>query len=412
MTITMNDSRIETIADIALFLNNTISISFRAQSQAEAYAWVEATLIKFEYYKREKPDKSLIIAYIKKVTGYSKSQIKRLIRQQRKTGRVKPQEYRRHRFPRKYSNTEIILLAETDTLHDFPNGCALKHTLERMWVEYQDERFKNLCQISVQQIYNFRNSVIYQKLNKRYEKTKPVVINIGKREKPDPQGKPGYLRVDTVHQGDQDGVKGVYHINIIDEVTQFQFVAAVEKISEDYLLPILKQLLDQLPFIIRQFHSDNGSEYINHTVAKLLNKLLIKMTKSRSRKTNDNALVESKNGSIIRKWMGYVFIPQNQANTINQFYFGIFNEYLNYHRPCAFPVIITDKKGKQKRTYPQENYQTPYAKLKSILRAKQYLKPGVTIKQLDKQARRYTDNQIAQLVQQKRSQIFDQIFQS
>ena len=97
------------------------------------------------------------------------------------------------------------------------------------------------------------------------------------------------------------GIKGLYHINAVDEVSQFEIVCAVEKISERYLIPVLEQLLDQFPFIILGFHADNGSEYINRHVVKLLKKLLIELTKSRARHANDNALVESKNGSIIRK---------------------------------------------------------------------------------------------------------------
>ena len=108
------------------------------------------------------------------------------------------------------------------------------------------------------------------------------------------QGRPGYLRIDTVHQGDQDGVKGVYHINAVDEVTQWQVVGAVAQISEAYLLPVLEAMLAQFPFRIRGFHSDNGSEFINHMVAKLLNKLLIEQTKSRPRHSNDNGLAEAR----------------------------------------------------------------------------------------------------------------------
>jgi hypothetical protein len=354
----------------------------------------------------------LIKKYLKKVTGYSRAQLNRLIAQQRKTGRVKLKEYHRNRFSRKYTNPEVILLAKTDALHDFPNGAALRRILEREAGVFGDKRFENLKEISVQHIYNLRNSLIYQKLNKRYEKTKPVVNQIGTREKPDPKGKPGYIRVDTVHQGDQDGVKGVYHINMIDEVTQFQFVAATPKISEDHLLPIIKELLAQFPFVIKQFHSDNGSEYINHIVASLLKKLLIKLTKSRARKTTDNALVESKNGSVIRKWMGYCFIPQDQATTINHFYFGVFNTYLNYHRPCAFASKKIDSKGKEKKVYHPKDYQTPYEKLKSLPKASCYLQTGITFEQLDKQAYEYTDNQMAELVQQERSKAFSKIFQS
>ncbi|MES9905680.1 MAG: hypothetical protein ABW168_23775 [Sedimenticola sp.] len=76
----------------------------------------------------------------------------------------------------------------------------------------------------------------------------------------------GYIRIDTVHQGDWDGVKGVYHVNAVDEVTQFEGVASVERISERYLIPVLESLIDSFPFIIKGFHADNGSKYINRHV--------------------------------------------------------------------------------------------------------------------------------------------------
>lgn len=258
-------------------------------------------------------------------------------------------------------------------------------------------------------------------MTKKYVGTKPTVVNIGERKKPDPQGRPGYLRVDTVHQGDEvdtktgnagtDGKyeKGVYHINIVDEVTQFEFVGSVEKISERFLLPILEQLIDAFPFVIVEFHADNGSEYINHWLADLLNRTLIKLTKSRSRKTNDNALVESKNGSIIRKWIGYTFIEQKYASHINQFYSTCFNEYLNYHRPCAFATIITDQKGKVKKIYKPQDYMTPYDKLKSLENAEKYLKTGISFKKLDIIAFLKTDNDMAELVQEERRKLFNRI---
>lgn len=104
-----------------------------------------------------------------------------------------------------------------------------------------------------------------------------------------------------MHQGDQDKVKGVYHTNAVDEVTQFEIVCSVEKISEQYLIPALEEMLASFPFTMLGFYSDNGSEYINQYVAKLLQKLFIEFTKSRSRKSNDNALAESENASVVRK---------------------------------------------------------------------------------------------------------------
>ena len=81
-----------------------------------------------------------------------------------------------------------------------------------------------------------------------------------------------------------------------------------------------KRCWRSFPFRILGFHSDNGSEFINHTVARLLNKLLIEQTKSRPRHCNDNGLAESKNGAVIRKHMGYAHIAAPHAAAIEAFY--------------------------------------------------------------------------------------------
>jgi len=94
-------------------------------------------------------------------------------------------------------------------------------------------------------------------------------------------------------------------------------------------MPAIEQLLDCFPFFIQGFHSDNGSEYINCKVTALLQKLLIEFTKSRSRQTNDNALVESKNGSVIRKLFGYAHIPQRWAPLINTFNHKVLSQSLS-----------------------------------------------------------------------------------
>ena len=130
-------------------------------------------------------------------------------------------------------------------------------------------------------IYNLRKSRAYREKRISYQKTRPVQVAIGERRRPDPQGRPGYLRIDTVHQGDLEGVKGLYHINAVDEVTQWQVVGATAHISEAWLIPVLEAMLRQCPFPIRGLQSDNGSESINRVVASLLNKLLIEQTKSR-----------------------------------------------------------------------------------------------------------------------------------
>ena len=409
MTITMNDSPLKTIEELRKFLKSSTLLSFKGQKRDEIYEWVEDTIIKFDYHVLGKKDKGIVKKYLEKITGLSRAQVTRLIGKQRKTGTVTVEQSHHRIFPKIYSDKDIWLLATTDELHDFPNGVMIKKILGRMFKEYGDPLYKNISNISVGHIYNLRKSVHYQRLTKKYEKTKPRIVNIGERRKPTPNGVPGYLRVDTVHQGDMGKLKGVYHINIADEVTQFEMAGAIEKISEAFLVPLLLKLINKFPFRVFEFHADNGSEYINRQVANMLNMLLIKLTKSRSRQTNDNAQVESKNGSIIRKWIGYGFIDQKHAPEINDFYFDIFNEYLNFHRPCAFATEIVDKKGKIKKVYKEKDYMTPYEKLKSLLNYQLYLKAGITIEMLDKIAERKNDNEIAKEVQDSRYKLFNKI---
>jgi len=281
--------------------------------------------------------------------------------------------------------------------------------MEREWEVYGHTEFKGISQISVAHLYNLRNSSLYRSINKRYKKTKPSVVKIAERARPDPRGRPGYIRVDTVHQGDLNEKKGVYHINAVDEVTQWEIVASVERISETHLEPILESMLESFPFVIEGFHSDNGSEFINKTVAQLLNKLLIRFTKCRPRQTNDNGLVESKNGSIVRKQLGYVHIPQKYASAITLYHRNFLNIYLNFHRPCFFAESVVDRRGKVKKTYPYERVMTPYEKLKSLPEAESYLKRGVTRQQLDDIADQMSDNEFAERMVKARSNLFQNI---
>jgi len=117
-------------------------------------------------------------------------------------------------------------------------------------------------------------------------------------------------------------------------------------------------LLAAFPFEIKGFHSDNGSEFINHVVAKLLFKLHLEFTKSRPRHCNDNPLAEGKNGAIVRKHLGYEQLPQKWASEMNAFHLQYLNPYINTHRPCYYPLIVYDNKGKQKKTYPYQNMMT------------------------------------------------------
>ena len=322
---------------IRQFLHSSQEIRFKGKGRAEIYAWVARTLGRHGYSRQNRADKGLLRQYLVKMTGLSRAQITRLIQQYRQGGELQPARYRRHRFAASTrpptSNCWRRWTRPTKPSAARPRARSSSGEYQ----QYQQREYERLAGISVAQIYRLRRRSAYRRRRLHFTKTRPTAVSIGERRRPDPQGRPGFLRVDTVHQGDRDGVKGVYHINAVDEVTQWQVVGATAAISEAWLEPLLKAMIEQFPFRIRGFHSDNGSEFLNRTVEKLLNKLLIEQTKSRPRHSNDNGLVESKNGAVIRKHMGYTHIAAPHAGRIQRFYQQHFNPYLNFHRPCGQP---------------------------------------------------------------------------
>lgn len=403
----MNDDSVVSIAQLKELIKLGNSATFIRDNRKEAYAWINTTLGKFRYQRQNKREKSIIRTYLRTMTGYSNTQINRLIQRKRTTKHVRREKRTQPTFPRVYTADDIALLAETDNAEQRRTGGALKQTFLDMYAIYSDKRFERLSRISVSHIYNLRGTRQYESSTLTYTKTNPTSVAIGMRMKPRPEGKPGFIRVDSVHQGDLDKEKGVYHINLVDEVTQTEIVVTVEGISEYFLLPALEDALVQFPFRIINFHSDNGSEYLNKTVARLLNKLMIEQTKSRSRKTNDNALVEGKNAAVVRKHFGRAHIPRKYAPLINTFNREYLNPYIFYHRQCAFADEEMDAKGKIKKVY--RTYLTPCMKLLSVPNVEEYLREGVTVASLKAKSIAESHLLSAQKMQKAKQQLFEKI---
>lgn len=381
-----------TLHEMRSFVAGSESLQLSFQNKAEAYNWLTAVLVHARYGALKKPDKGVVRAYLAAVSGYGSAQITRHIRTYRAQGKLVRKTSSRRSFPVTYTNEDVVALAEVDNAHDRLSGAATRSLCERAYVLFGDNRYKRLAGISVAHIYNLRGGREYRIRSTTFHKTQATTVPIGERRKPRPDGRAGYIRVDTVHQGDADKVKGIYHINLVDEVTQWEVVVAVEKITEKYLLPALEAALQLFPFVILGFHADNGSEYINRQVAAMLEVMRVKLTKSRAYHSGDNGLVETKNGSIIRKALGYGHIPQVYAPIIKSWYQEWFVPYLNFHRTCGYRVTSVDEKtGKRIHHYPAKNYKTPYAKLQSLAADKFQLKLGITFAQLDKVAYAMSD---------------------
>lgn len=407
MTVIMDDSEIRTLDQVRRVLKGAKGLRFQGRVREDKYAWLDSAIRRFNYHSLRKKHKGLLRKYMMLATGFSRPQLNRLIARNRLMGGIESFAGRRNRFHTLYTREDIELLAKVDNLHERMSGPATKALLERAYSVYGDKRYERLRHISPAHIYNLREDPVYRNKAFTIKRTKTVQVAIGVRCKPNPNGKPGYLRVDSVHQGDYNGEKGIYHINLADEATQWEIIACVPAINEAMLEEALVIALDLFPFLILNFHSDNGGEFINGLVASMLNKALIGQSKSRAGRTNDNALVEGKNGSVIRKHMGYWHIGRKHAQQVQGFYLTHFNDYLNYHRPCAFPTITVDEKGRRSRHY--RTYMTPFEKFRSLPNAAAYLKPGITLADLERKAMTQTDSEAARLMQEAKDKLFKKV---
>ena len=344
MVIDMNDTKLSTLEHLRRFLVGTAEVVFQPGRDDQRYEHIAQVLRRFQYLRLQRADKGVVVRYLERTTGYSRQQLTRLIGQFRAARQIK-KRYRPPQagFTRIYTEADVALLAETDALHGTLSGPATCVLMRRAFEVYADARYERLTAISVGHVYNLRRRAGYVARRQHWTKTRGTAVAIGERRAPAPDGRPGFIRIDSVHQGDQDGIKGVYHINAVDCETQWELVATCERISEAYLLPVIRELLAGFPFQILGFHADNGSEYINHQVAKMLEKLRVEFTKSRPRHSNDNGLAETKNGAVVRKHLGYAHIPQRFAAEVNAFCQTYLNPYLNFHRPCLFPEAVSRK---------------------------------------------------------------------
>ena len=408
--ISVHETEKLSLQQIEQFLLAAKEVRFEASQREEIYGWVERLLCQQDYMGQGRRARGLLRRYLSKMTGLSRAQLTRLVGRYLATGRVRIKTSHRHRFPTRYTRADIELLAQVDEAHETLSGPATRRIFEREFGHYGKLEFERLAAISNGHLYNLRRTPRYRQRLKNYQKTRPSPVAIGERRRPDPGGRPGYLRVDTVHQGDAEHARGVYHINAVDEITQWEIVAAVPRISEAYLEPVLVMVLAQFPFVIHGFHSDNGSEFINQTVARLLNKLMIEQTKSRPRHSNDNGLAETKNGAIIRKHMGWGHLQEVHADPIQQFYSAHLNPYLNYHRPCAQADVEVDAKGRIRRRY--RRYQTPLETLLKLPKPQQYLRPGLIVATLERIAGLMSDTEAARRMQQAKHKLFEQLHKS
>jgi hypothetical protein len=248
MVIDMYETQVRTLEQVRQVLEGTQALEFRVGGDADErrYAWIEQVLRRLGYRQLGRSDRGAVLAYLQRLSGYSRAQVRRLVSKWMAGKRlVKSYQTPEHAFARRYTAVDVALLAQVDRALGTLSGPAMACVLRRQRDVFGDARFERLGSLSVGHLYNLRNSGGYRAQRVEVSKTRATKgVSIGTRKAPAPDGRPGFIRIDSVHQGDHDGVKGLYHIDAVDCVTQWQVVASVQAISEAYLLPVIEQMLE------------------------------------------------------------------------------------------------------------------------------------------------------------------------
>ena len=211
----MTDARAMSIDELKAFLSSSDVLTFKGNSREETYAWIERTLRSYRYCSRPRSEKGLIRSYMQKITGISGSQLTRLIGQFRRTRHVRVRTYNRHCFPTKYTREDQLLLAELDNNNERLSGKATVAIFKREFTLFGKDEFQRLSEISVAHLYRLRQNSFYRNHALTIEKTKPSSSQLGERRRPDPQGRPGYIRWHACRHGSsrrsQRGERSVPH---------------------------------------------------------------------------------------------------------------------------------------------------------------------------------------------------------
>ncbi len=199
MQVTMQHAERLTLAEMREFLDASSNLSFAGTGRKQIYGLLEGVLRSQKYLGLAKKDKGIVRRYLVKISGLSVAQITRLIARWRERGVIEPRTARRYRFPQRYTNDDILLLATTDGAHEGLSAPAIRRILQREFKVHGQANDERLASISASHIYNLRRTRIYREQRVHHTKTRASAVAIGERRKPEPRGRPGFLRVDAVH---------------------------------------------------------------------------------------------------------------------------------------------------------------------------------------------------------------------
>lgn len=334
---------------------------------------------KQRYRKAHSQEKSAILNELCANTGYNR---KYAIRQlSAKAALLQPTGFqRKKRKSCTYSNEDIYWLAKVWEVLDYPCGQRLSPVLsETLTILISFHELEGIPDSTVAQLHRIKSTTIddrlfpaRQKLHRKLiSTTKPgslIKKHIPIRTASWNESRVGCCEIDTVaHCGESADGDFINSLNITDIPTQWTETVALIGKAQKRIMHGLDTITDRLPFPLVALDPDNGSEFINWQLFRWCMEQKIEFTRGRPYHKNDNAHIEQKNWTHVRKLFGYERLETTeQLNLMNEVYGNEWRLYKNFFIPC---MKLRDKQriGKHgekiKRVY--DTPATPYQRVLS-----------------------------------------------
>lgn len=330
--------------------------------------------IKKRYKTCIKSDKKTVLDEFCNSCGYNRKYAIRIL-----NSSINDKPITRIERKKKYDKEELKkYLIMTWKASNLPCGKRLKPIIKIWLPKYIEsgeiltkEVEKLLLQISAATIDRILKPIRHRYKKRGLSTTKPgsIIKNlIPLRTNQWDETRPGYLEADTVaHCGNSIAGMFAYTVNMVDIATGWSIQRAMWGKGEHGVLEALKTIEGTLPFQIKGFDSDNGSEFLNWPLLRYFKhrKFPVTYTRSRAYHKNDNAHIEGKNWTLIRQYLGYErFENPKIVKLLNDFYMTDFYNFINFFLPTS-KLIIKQRIG-SKTIKKYDKPQTPYERLLKV----------------------------------------------
>ena len=296
------------------------------------------------YRKADKARRSRLLDEFCRQTGYHRKYAIALLRKPADT--PAPGSTLRRRGPT-YSAAALRVLAQIWKAAGYPWSQRLKAMLPH-WLPWARTHIRaltpeveaQLLQMSARQM-DRRLAGKKRRLKGRiYGRTKPGTLlkhHIPIKTDHWDVKEPGSCEIDLVsHSGPHASGEFVYSLNLTDIHTGWCETRAIMGKGETGVVDALDDIRRALPFTLKAIDSDNGSEFINYHLLRYCKKHRIQFTRSRPYKKDDNAHIEQKNWTHVRKLVGWDrYDTPVQLDAINALYTGPWRAMMNLYQPCV-----------------------------------------------------------------------------